>query len=218
MSETVLAIGPAVFMFCQSRGLGTSGIIQVVGRWPTMLHHPAGCRMDPPMSEPSASAQRPAASAAPLPPLLAPGHSSGSQGLRVEPNTGLLQVSLAIVNSGVLSLPRMIAPAAFSRSTTRWSKSGTWSRSARQAIVVLTPLVWKQSFTPTGRPCRTPLASFRERARSAAFASSRASSRRRVTKAFSTGLMRSIRAICASTSSSTPTAPPSSRRFCSTAD
>ena len=90
--------------------------------------------------------------------LRVPGVARGAE------TRGCCRCRAPIVNSGVLSLPRMIAPAAFSRSTTRWSKSGTWSRSARQAIVVLTPLVWKQSFTPTGRPCRTPLASFRERA------------------------------------------------------
>ena len=118
-SATVRAMGPGVFMLCHIRGLGTSGIIQEVGRWPTMLFQAAGLRTEPPMSEPSASAHRPAARAAPEPPLLAPGASAGFQGLRVGPKTGLSQVFIAIVYSGVLSLPRMMAPAAFSRSTTR---------------------------------------------------------------------------------------------------
>ena len=50
---------------------------------PTVLQYDAGCRMDPPVSEPKAPRHISAATAAAEPPLEPPGTRAGSQGLRV---------------------------------------------------------------------------------------------------------------------------------------
>ena len=216
-SATLRAIGPGVFMLCQGMGLGTSGTIQELGRWPTTLHQAAGLRSEPPISEPSASEHSPAASAAPLPPLLAPGARPSPWGLRVAPNSALAHSGLAMVSSGVLSLPSTMAPAAFSRSTTRWSASGTWFSKAFEAKVVRRPAVAKQSLTPTVRPWSGPRRRPRRRSSSRRRAWSSARSRHRVTKALRRGLWRSMRAIWAATSSAERSSPASSSAFCSTA-
>jgi hypothetical protein len=84
----------------------------------------AGLRSDPPRSLPSARQIIRAVSAAAAPPLLPPALRLGSHGLRVAPNTGLTVWEPA-PNSGVLVLPRLIAPAPAIRATTRSSRSGT---------------------------------------------------------------------------------------------
>ncbi|CAB4591847.1 unannotated protein [freshwater metagenome] len=84
---------------------------------PTMPHHAAGMRTDPPMSLPSASATQPLATAAAEPPLDPPGVREGSCGLRVTPHSGL-SVMPAWANSGVLVLPTMMAPASSNDCTT----------------------------------------------------------------------------------------------------
>jgi hypothetical protein len=76
-----------------------------------MPQNDAGWRIEPPVSVPSAPAQRPAATAAALPPLLPPGARRRSQGLRVTWNA-LFSVEEPIANSSRFSLPRTTAPAA----------------------------------------------------------------------------------------------------------
>ena len=66
---------------------------------------------------PSAIGTMPQASATAAPPLEPPQVLDRSQGLRVAPNTRL-NVCEPAPNSGVLVLPTVTAPAAFSRSTT----------------------------------------------------------------------------------------------------
>jgi hypothetical protein len=73
---------------------------------------------------PSASGHIPVASAAAEPPLEPPAVRARFQGLRVAPKTALTVLGPK-ANSGVLVLPTTMAPAAFSRSTTRPSASGT---------------------------------------------------------------------------------------------
>ena len=69
-----------------------------------------GWRMEPPVSEPSVTVARPAATAAALPPELPPGTRSRSHGLRVGPNA-LVSVELPNANSSMFSLPSGMAPA-----------------------------------------------------------------------------------------------------------
>ena len=75
-------------------------------------------RMDPPVSEPMAAAQRPAATAAPEPPLDPDGTRSSAHGLR----TG--GVTLPHANSCVRVLPISTAPARRSRATAAESRRG----------------------------------------------------------------------------------------------
>ncbi len=76
----------------------------------------AGCRIDPPVSEPSASGTIRAATAAADPPLDPPGVLPGDHGLRVGPKAEF-SVDDPIANSSQLVLPTITAPAATSRST-----------------------------------------------------------------------------------------------------
>ena len=80
------------------------------GRKPTTLQNAAGFRSEPPVSLPSAIGTMPHASATAAPPLLPPQVLSRSYGLRVAPKTAL-NVCEPAPNSGVLVLPRVIAPA-----------------------------------------------------------------------------------------------------------
>ena len=57
----------------------------MVGFKPKVPHIADGIRIDPPVSDPSASGVIPAATAAPEPPLDPPVMRSGSQGLPVRP-------------------------------------------------------------------------------------------------------------------------------------
>jgi hypothetical protein len=66
----------------------------------------------------------PVANAAADPPLDPPALSARFHGLRVAPNTALT-VFGPNANSGVLVLPRTMAPAVLNRSTTAASSSGT---------------------------------------------------------------------------------------------
>ena len=83
---------------------------------PTTPQSAAGWRIDPPVSDPSASGTIRAATAAADPPLEPPGVRSGAHGLRVGPNAEF-SVDDPIANSSQLVLPTMTAPAAMSRST-----------------------------------------------------------------------------------------------------
>ena len=76
-----------------------------------MPHIAAGCRIDPPVSDPSASGVMPAATATADPPLDPPGMRSSAQGLRDGPNAEF-SVDDPIANSSQLVLPTMTAPAA----------------------------------------------------------------------------------------------------------
>ncbi len=88
-----------------------------VGLTPTTPHSAAGWRIDPPVSEPSASGAKPAATAAALPPEEPPGTRDRQCGLRVGPNAEF-SVEDPMANSSRLVLPTMIAPAWRSRVTT----------------------------------------------------------------------------------------------------
>ncbi len=75
-----------------------------------MPHRPAGWRIEPPVSVPSASGASPAATAAAEPPLEPPGMRSRSHGLRVTWKA-LFSVDEPIANSSMLVLPIRTASA-----------------------------------------------------------------------------------------------------------
>src|SRR5271156_6288425 len=77
---------------------------------PTMPQALAGLRTDPPVSEPSANGNSPAATPAPDPDDDPPGWCSRFHGLRAGGN-GRSKLGPPMANSCVDSLPMMIAPA-----------------------------------------------------------------------------------------------------------
>ncbi|MCX5738174.1 MAG: hypothetical protein NTZ61_06705 [Proteobacteria bacterium] len=83
------AIGPDTERFSNGSDDGAFGTTPGEGRKPTTLLKFAGLRSEPPMSPPSASGSRLAASAAPAPPLEPPALFSRFHGLRVVPYTVL---------------------------------------------------------------------------------------------------------------------------------
>src|SRR5690349_6747319 len=88
-SATVRPIGPLVRQLANGKAVGAFGTSPTVGRSATTLLKLAGLRSEPPRSLPSANGRRPAASAAPAPPLDPPAVLVGSYGLRVVPYTEL---------------------------------------------------------------------------------------------------------------------------------
>src|SRR5215213_4384318 len=81
---------------------------------PMTPHNDAGCRTEPPVSEPSAIGTMPAATAAAEPPDEPPGTRFGSIGLRAGPKA-LCSVDEPIANSSQLVFATTTAPAARSR-------------------------------------------------------------------------------------------------------
>src|SRR5947199_8344618 len=81
-----------------------------VGLTPTTPQNAAGCRTEPPVSEPSAMSTIPAATAAADPPLDPPGTRVGSIGFRAGPNA-LFSLDEPIANSSMLDLAMITAPA-----------------------------------------------------------------------------------------------------------
>ena len=76
-SSTVLAIGPLTLSPFHASSCGANGTRSRCGLIPNRPHHVDGMRIDPMPSEPRAIDARPAATAAPLPPLLPPGRVVG---------------------------------------------------------------------------------------------------------------------------------------------
>src|SRR5215210_5745743 len=88
-----------------------------VGLSPTTPQSAAGCRTEPPVSDPSAAGTIRAATAAAEPPDDPPATRAWSHGLRAGPNAEC-SVDEPIANSSQFVLPTRIAPAASSRSMT----------------------------------------------------------------------------------------------------
>src|SRR6476659_9801514 len=116
-----------------------------------MPHMAAGCRIEPPVSEPSASGVNCAATAAADPPLDPPGMRSVAHGFLVGPNAEF-SVDEPIANSSQLVLPTTTAPAACRRSITVASYGGTKVSRMREDAVVQTPRVQMLSLTAMGTP------------------------------------------------------------------
>src|SRR5687768_17528423 len=114
---------------------------------------PAGCRTEPPVSEPRAPQHIPAATAAALPPLEPPGTRAGSHGLRVTWKA-LFSVELPMANSSRLVLPTTTAPAASSFRTTVASYGARKFWSIFDEQVVVPNVVQRLSLIATGTPDR----------------------------------------------------------------
>src|SRR5215510_463799 len=141
---------------------------------PTTPLRAAGWRMDPPVSEPSPTDAKPAATAAADPPLEPPGTRSGQRGLRVGPNAEF-SVDEPIANSSRFVLPIGTAPAATTRSTTVAEYGGRHPARIFDEHVVGIPRVHRLSFSAMGTPASGPGSSPRATAASTAAAASRAS-------------------------------------------
>src|SRR6476646_11641159 len=102
---------------------------------PTTPHNAAGWRIEPPVSEPNATGENPAATAAALPPLDPPGTRDGSRGLRVGPKAEF-SVDEPMANSSMLVLPTTTAPASATRCTTVASYGGRQPSRMRELHVV----------------------------------------------------------------------------------
>ena len=100
--STKRAIGPSTAISIHGGAIGVnsgmgptiaplSGTVPHPGFSPTTPQKCDGTRIDPPISEPRPSGEKPHASAAASPPLDPPGTRSRFHGLRVAPNTGLSQ-------------------------------------------------------------------------------------------------------------------------------
>ena len=169
-------------------------------RSPTSPQKAAGFLMLAARSEPSANGTIAAATAAAAPPLLPPGVSRVSYGLRVGPKTGL-NVCDPAPNSGVLVLPITTAPAALSSATCGASKVGIWEAKIGDPYVVLIPAVSARSLIAMGSPCSGPANEPRAARASRSAAVARACSAASVTIALTDGLTASIRASTASSNS-----------------
>jgi len=123
-----------------------------VGRSPVTPQRMLGLTMLPPVSLPIANPTSPAAVAAPGPALEPDAPSSSSHGFIVCPPN---QISLS-ASAPRLSLATSTAPAAFNRSTTALSFSGTRLRYGSAPYVVAMPAVSSRSFAPHGIPCSGP--------------------------------------------------------------
>src|SRR3954454_15890623 len=82
-----------------------------VGVTPTTPQKDAGCRTDPPVSEPRDTTAVPCATTAAEPPLDPPGTRSGATGFRTGPNAEF-SFDDPIANSSQFVLPRMTPPSA----------------------------------------------------------------------------------------------------------
>src|SRR6185437_1225982 len=126
-----------------------------VGFTPTMPQYDAGCRTDPPVSEPSAMRTMPAATEAADPPDDPPGTRERRMGLSTGPYA-LFSFELPIANSSQFVLPTSTAPASRSRVITVASYGLTYPSRMREPHVVCRCVVAMLSFATNGIPARTP--------------------------------------------------------------
>jgi hypothetical protein len=187
VSRTVWLTTPSIAMPPTNSPSGASEMRPRVPLRPTRPQHAAGIRIEPPPSFAWAIGTIPAAVALALPPEEPPGVRDGSHGLRAGPKRSG-SVTGRIPSSGVFVLPTMIAPASRSRRTSALSASGTKSPMQFIAPVVRMPsVIATRSLIAIGTP-----ASGRSSPSLTASASASARSSQRVTKAFSSPLLRSI--------------------------
>ena len=137
-SVTVFVNGPPMSCVSASGTIPSRLDSPRVPRRPARAWWADGTRMDPHVSVPIPAAAKPAATAAPVPPLEPPGLRVGSYGLRVCPPAELTVVS-PYASSCMLALPMMTAPAAFSPATWNASSGGCQPASALEPAVVGRP-------------------------------------------------------------------------------
>ena len=200
-SVTVRASGPCTAIGNQGARLGQFGTRPGDGRKPTTLQKLAGLRSEPPRSLPSAIGTIPVASATAAAAAAPPAGLRDVVRIARRAEQGVETSATRPRTRGTLVLPIVIAPAARSRSTISASASGTNRSNSRDPKVVRMPFVHVRSLWATGSPCNGPSVSPRATAASAASAPRRASSGSSVTMALTAGLTSSMRARCASITS-----------------
>ena len=122
-----------------------------MGLTPTVAVSAAGCRIEPPVSDPIASGAWNAASAAALPPPDPPGTRSTFHGLRVGPYAEFW-VDDPIANSSMLVLPSIGMPAARSRVVTVASNGDVHPSRIFDPHVVGMSVVVNTSLRASGTP------------------------------------------------------------------
>src|SRR6478735_3321988 len=122
---------------------------------PTVAVTCAGCRMDPPVSEPRARGASQAATAAAEPPPDPPGMRERSQGLRVGPYAEC-SVDEPIANSSMFVLPSGTRPAARERATTVASYGDMYPSRIFDPLVDGMSVVTSTSLIARGTPARGP--------------------------------------------------------------
>src|ERR671934_2468544 len=110
-----------------------------------MPHQQLGMRMEPPWSPPMAMSTSPAATSAALPLDEPPVVRDGSYGLRTGP-VSLVWLPPEKHRLSHTALPRIVAPASSSRSTTVASASGTYPSSVDVPFIIATPATQMLSF------------------------------------------------------------------------
>src|SRR5215471_16492999 len=116
-----------------------------------MPQHAAGCRIEPPVSDPRPAGAIPEATAAALPPEEPPGMRDVSHGLRVGP-AELFSVDEPIANSSMLARPTKTAPSFRSRAIAVPSPGGRYPSRIRDAQVVVRPAIHMLSLMTKGTP------------------------------------------------------------------
>ncbi len=117
----------------------------------------AGMRTEPPVSEPSAAAARPEATATPEPDEEPPGTRAASRTQGGVPKWGLMPMPEK-ASSVIVVRPRNTAPAASRRATTGASSSaGARSSSTLEPAALTSPSMSSRSLTAIGTPCSGPV-------------------------------------------------------------
>ena len=130
----------------------------IVERMPTSDWCDDGPRIEFPVSVPSPTVPKLAATAAAVPPLDPAVTRSSAYGFRVYPGRMELTVSNGVkANSARFDLASTMAPAARMRCTMKASCSGTNPCSESEPAVVGRSAVSKLSFTITGMQCSAPV-------------------------------------------------------------
>ena len=177
-SLTVCTSGPGVSCVSEIGTIPERLHSPVDGRTPTTPFCDAGEMIEPSVSVPMVSAANPDAAAAPEPDDEPPTSVDVSYGFSTWPPSELLPLDWLFetqaANSVRFVLPRMIAPAAFSRRTMNASRLGTECSSTIEAAVVGMPATSMLSLSRTGRPSSAPRGWPEARAASDARASSSA--------------------------------------------
>src|SRR6267143_2874303 len=122
---------------------------------PTTPQSDAGCRTEPPVSEPSAAGTAPAPTNAAEPPDEPPGTRVLSKGWNERPYAEC-SVDEPMPNSSQLVLPAIRAPAAFSFATAVASYGERYPSRIFEPQLVVNSSVQMLSFTATGMPYSTP--------------------------------------------------------------
>ncbi len=157
-SSTERVIGPGVSSVSASGSTPWTLIRPIVVLSPTMPHHEAGRRTEPPVSVPMAQGASRAATATPEPLLDPPGArgTSGSHGFQGVPICWLVPQP-PIANSTVWVLPMTIMPAATSFRARVAVVFETRSFHTLVPPVVTRPSMSTRSLTAIGMPCSGPI-------------------------------------------------------------